>query len=170
MKRVNPRLVHSCRQTTHDEVVPVPFVFGPPSRDDVRTRVMGHLRCRVLSIDKKLHLNTSPRIVVSYHPSSNRIRRRHCFTPAMKMWRERIHIRPDRNRTHQKRVEYRFCDQHVDEFFHRAFTLRPLRISAPSALRTPFNAEDAEIRRGRREFIPGPSAEYSPETVPASAP
>src|SRR6185369_2738468 len=84
---------------------------------------MGHLRTNQLSVDKQLHLNTSPRIGIIYHPPGNTLRPRGSFTPTMKRRRKRVQIDDDCNRPNENRFKYGLRNQEIDETGHTLFAL-----------------------------------------------
>src|SRR6185503_5791977 len=123
MQRIDSRFVRSARESVDDETVPMPFVFGPTSRNNIRSREVCHLRANQLSIDKQLHLDTSPRIRIAHHPTGNTLRHHDRFTPTMKSRRKRVQVNNDCNRPDKNRFKYGFRNQEIDETGHRIISV-----------------------------------------------
>src|SRR5689334_14369858 len=99
--------MRSGTQAIQDEVVSMPFIFGPARSHDIWSRELGHLRSHKLPVNKQLHFNTTPRISIVHGPTRNTLRFDNNFTPTMERRRKRSRVDHDRKRAHEKRVEYR---------------------------------------------------------------
>src|ERR1041384_5827336 len=104
MQRIPPRLMHSITQAIHNEAVPMPLIFRPSSSRDIRSRQLGHLCSHELSIDKQLHVDTSPRISI-INPTGNAPRVNNSFTPTMKRRWKQLRVNDNRKRADKDRLE-----------------------------------------------------------------
>jgi len=98
MQRINFRFMHSFSQSSHNELVSMPLIFGPSGSHDIWSRELCHGGSYKLPIDKQLHLDTPPRIGIINGPPRNALRCRDRFTPTMKRRWKQFYIDHDRNR------------------------------------------------------------------------